>query len=358
MASSRDSKRKKERISTAKAFLSRGRKDYKGYESVVGQQFMRYGGPIPRDPALAIYLLQQANEKAIKAVAIASGLFTPIQLMTPPYGHNSLALYSDFFQKILKLSTTGNLINLWNLSLSPTGKTIGNTDEAIQKLQQLKDNTKRNRQPNSPNWFDDFALLAPDQMSQVLQIFFKLHKITTSGVFQLLKPAFLISRENVQNYLDNPTLEQFQRLMSPAFRNHPPMDAARFALELPKLATGLDFESLLMQALQQEKKAASSTKSGKVKRDSIEKELTAGFAFTSLLFLTAITFPHENSTRYPAVKKASTTSKCTTHNLGCADYTSKLGIVYNLHDVGKLTKITLDEISPFLETASIFSSLK
>ena len=71
---------------------------YRAFTRVVGKQYICSKKDLPDDPALAVYLLQQAAEKTVKAIAIASGQFEDEKLKQD-YSHNSLMLLSDVLLK-------------------------------------------------------------------------------------------------------------------------------------------------------------------------------------------------------------------------------------------------------------------
>jgi hypothetical protein len=81
----------KRNIEYARRWLSRAIKDFNHFKKLVPFD-KRTNKPVRcSDPALAVYLLQQSLEKAVKAAAIASGQYKARDFIHY-YSHNSLAL--------------------------------------------------------------------------------------------------------------------------------------------------------------------------------------------------------------------------------------------------------------------------
>jgi hypothetical protein len=94
-----DKKKADRNLQYARRWLQRAGKDFETFKKLV--PFDRNTNKPVRcsDPALAAYLLQQSVEKAVKATAIASELYSTSDFKK--YGHNSLLLIINFYGKII-----------------------------------------------------------------------------------------------------------------------------------------------------------------------------------------------------------------------------------------------------------------
>ncbi len=71
--------------------------------------------------SLAIYLLQQALEKTVKGVAIASGQFEDKELRKE-YSHNSLRLLSDVILKLIEIPAIQSALLVMKAGLGKTSE--------------------------------------------------------------------------------------------------------------------------------------------------------------------------------------------------------------------------------------------
>jgi hypothetical protein len=71
--------------------------------------------------------------------------------------------------------------------------------------------------------------------------------------------------------------------------------------------------------------------------------MLSGFALSSLMFVSALTFPHEQTSRYPSLSKSNSRD-----DLDCDSYNSNLGIVFNLQELCKLIGMILGDLDEIL----------
>lgn len=206
---------KNQRILKAKSWLNRAKKDYQGYAKIVGRQFIYSKKNSAEDPALAIYLLQQASEKAVKAIAVASGDFEEGELFT----HNSLMLILDLIQKWLEIPNVRPMLTL--LRSFYTGSAAGylDADKVLATIKTTKENIDKNRPPDIPDWVSQFGLLPPNQIQGVVNMLILLRSSMESGVFHLLRPDIIYDASKVKGYMTQPTAENLQAILAPAFRD-------------------------------------------------------------------------------------------------------------------------------------------
>lgn len=269
-----NSAKAEERLAEARRWLARARKDHEAYQRLVGRSFALQEGAPPKDPALAIYLLQQANEKALKGLAIASGKYSHQDL--EKFSHDSMALYADFLDKLLDTCVGHVIFCLANKARESVGiEPWSNIDEVRRQLK------------SRSQWFR-------------------------------------------------------------AFREWPAEPVEKFARALLnwQTCTAVAFVSTFVKTLQQYIPETNQTG----EEQALRSVLNSTWAFTALLFLSALTFPHEASTRYPSPQSTGKDKP-----LDCESYSdTQLGIVRHLHSVGKLTQLMLINFDPLLEMISDF----
>lgn len=347
---------KDNRLAIARSWLKRARRDYRGFEKVVGQQYLRSRKDLPDDPALAIYLLQQACEKAVKAVAIASGEFDG-EVLISKYGHDSLMLFADISLKLLDIPFVELAWRGVKREQRKTSKKMLSPREVRNRLHNLKLNIKRyeERPPDVPDWLKEFATLPSDPIKQVVTMLLGLHKTMQSAIFKMLEPNLQFDVRKLLDYMKKPNKLILEQALAPSFRSRKlSIDKLDTTLDLIALFTGGNFRELLAQAIDKE---PLDLKQGKVKigkRSAIEENFLSFWALCALMFLAAFTFAHEAWTRYP--KLVSSQTGQTVFELDCDSYSADLGIVSCLRDLGSLARITLTDIEQMLDTISgIFS---
>ena len=81
--------RREANLEYSKRWIRRAQLDFKLFKHLVPLKSGPYSIVHCQDPALAIYLLQQSIEKAIKAVAVATGEYSHLKLRLQ-HGHNEV----------------------------------------------------------------------------------------------------------------------------------------------------------------------------------------------------------------------------------------------------------------------------
>jgi len=342
--------KKQDRITRAKAWLKRARKDYRGYTKVVGQQYIRSKKSLPDDPALAVYLLQQSAEKTVKAVAIASGEFETKELKLE-YGHNSLMLLSDIMIKVLEIPIVEPLIRLMKISLGQKGGKLLDIVEARARFQEIKQNIAKDRSPDTPDWLKEFALLPSEQIKPIVIMLLKLRGNIQSSIHKILRTNLRFDVQKMKDYLDNTTESNLRGVFAPSFRDSRiPPDALAFALNTIPIFTGIDFRQSLESAINEDSVDLRRISPMLEKRNILEEQFLSVWALCSLMFLAAFTFAHESWARYPNSERK---------DLDYESYTGEIGIVSCLNELGQLMKDTVYDIEDMLETiADVFSHFR
>jgi HEPN domain-containing protein len=333
---------KNQRILKAKSWLNRAKKDCRGYAKVVGRQFIYSKKDLAEDPALAIYLLQQASEKAVKAIAVASGDFEESELFT----HNSLKLLLDLIQKWLEIPAVRPTLNLLKSFYTQPASDYLDIDKILEKISTTKENIDKDRPPDVPDWVSGFALLPPNQVRGVVNMLITLRPKMESEIFHLLRPEIMVDTSKIKEYVNQPTASSLQAMLAPAFRgDNINSDALSYIEKVIPIFTGKSLQQQLIEALGNEPINLQSPRRKIGKRSYFEKSALSTWSMGTLLFLAAFTFAHESWTRYPNTINS---------KLDCDSYTENLGIVSCLRELGQLTRDSIYGIEDSLDSISSF----
>lgn len=269
------------------------------------------------DPALAVYLLQQSVEKAVKAVAIASGQYKTNDFINY-YKHNSLALILNLDNRIIEK------IDL--LGLKPVTDLMGvDLASGALKLRGLEEKAlgdKLNSTLKTESIRAESVRISPEVIDQVLDMVIKIRSLFLDAV-----------------------RSAFGHLPELGIRK------GRGTVEAPEalLKAPLEFQKILSNF------GVQST-GGTNRTAMITNYLGVWSLSTALLFLTYFTFAHESISRYP--RKPGEANKVKTDKLGCEDYDDSLGVVNRIGRLGYVTGLTLNEMKEELETIALFFATK
>lgn len=275
-----DMNTKKRCSEDAALWIERSRKDYEAT-----------GLLKTKDPALAIYLLQQCIEKSVKALAVASGKFDCAYLRKESK-HDSAGLLIKLWQELGASKSSSALSSILNLLNVPDPDLI----EALQYTIELK---------RLPLFSSHFKFKQNDTLELSLRI---------SG--------------KELNYL-------YQYSESPP---------SLILMKMPLARSGT--KSLIDLTIQFSldsgvKALVASSVSGKRRiKASLESQFLKDKLLFTLFLLAALTYGHEASTRYP---------RCPGDNIGYQDYTDNLPIVKHMGLLYEILDAILPEVDHLLE---------
>jgi len=147
-----DEERREEIIDAASDWVRAARRDMDAYRSLVRCTFLPFIKCRPKEAHMAISHLQQATEKMVKAVAIASGKFTYTEVKHK-YGHDSLTLYADFIGKMIELESVKGLMNIVQGKVKANSEVeIVSYDRAHEILENVKANIRKKGR-EVPAWY-------------------------------------------------------------------------------------------------------------------------------------------------------------------------------------------------------------
>ncbi len=320
-------------LENAKEWLQRAGKDFAAFKKLVPFNKQNYRNIQSSDPALAVYLLQQSVEKAVKAVAITSGQYSGASIKKS-FSHNSFDLLLDFQSRVLSQTRDLGLDDIYKL-LSGIG-----TIQAEEKIS----NARRASQVN------ELARSSPDVVESLLRV---AESIRKDAILKTLKEIFgphskiRTQEQNKKDETVQDTVEIFDRIWT---RNLGQPDLT--ASELDLVATITDKLAKLSPLRDGDKKMP-----GFITVERNTETWLGIWSLVSLIILACLTFPHESSSRYPGLPQ-SIEGAIGVKKLNCGDYNQDLGIVKNLGYFGRVTELVLNDMSEMLDAVGFFFGVR
>ncbi|MBA7499087.1 hypothetical protein ES704_01827 [subsurface metagenome] len=325
-------------IDYARRWLSRALKDFALFKKIVPFD-KRTDKPVRcSDPALAVYLLQQSVEKAVKAAAIASGQYKTKDF-TLYYRHNSLALIINLNNKIVaKIKTMGleSVTKMIGVDLSDGESKLSGFESQIMGIAPLL-----NKDGGKVDFKSESISLAPKVIDQILDMIIRSRSLTLDIIrttFNLL-PKMGIHKGH--EAIDDP--DAFLRNLADLIASSNPK------LHSPseeQLKAPIEFVKHMMDA--------GVETSGELSRKDTTMNYLGVWAFSiALLLLTYITYAHESTSRYPLKQRGDIRKG----DIGCDDYDENLGIVNRIGKIGYVTSLTLNDIKDELDSLALFFTI-
>jgi HEPN domain-containing protein len=244
-----------------------------------------------KDPALAIYLLQQCIEKSVKALAIASGKFDCGYLKSNSK-HDSKRLLKELWRKLDVSKSSSTLSSILDLPDMPARDLV----EALQYTIELT---------RLPLFSSPFNFEQNDTLRLSLRINGEkldcLYRYSESPPSLILEPP--LERSGTKSLID--LTIQFS------------LDSGIEALVAPSVSEKREIKA------------------------SLESQFLKDKLVFALFFLAALTSGHETSTRYP---------RCPGDNRGCQDYTDNLPIVKHMGLLYEILDAILPEVDSLLKS--------
>lgn len=325
----------KRNIEYARRWLNRAIKDFNCFKKLVPFDKRTNKPARCSDPALAVYLLQQSLEKAVKAAAIASGQYKARDFIHY-YSHNSLAFIVNLYNKIIAqihaigLETVAT--KMIGMDLADGESKLGGLEKQVLGVTPLLDKNGR-----EVDFRSESVRITPEVIDQILDVIIQIRSRTldiTRAVFGMLpklgihKGQVIITdtEEFLRSFSDSITANLGIRSLSE--------EQMKAAIEFVQHMTSSGFEP-----------------EDKLKRREIITNYLGVWALSSaLFFLTYLTFAHESTSRYPLKYKGN----IKTGRIGCDDYDESLGIVNRIGKIGYVTNLTLNDMRNEIDTIALF----
>jgi len=329
-----DEKRAKRNVEYARRWLDRAIRDFSVFRKLVPfdgktNKPIRCSGP-----ALAVYLLQQSIEKAVKAAAIASGQYGARDFRQY-YSHNSLGLIANLYNRIIAqiqvmhLDTVAKQMGVDLLDGESKLRTLEN--QVMGKTHLLGKNGE------DLNFRSTSIRISPEVIDQIINMIIRIRSSTlaiTRVAFGMLP---MLGVHKGQAVIED--TEGFLRSLADSIAanlqiSSPSEQQMKAAAQLIQQMIGSGFEPV-----------------GEPKRrDIIAGNLGAWALSAALLFLSYLTFAHESTSRYPLKRGGNTR----TGRIGCDDYDTTLGIVNRIGRIGYVTSLTLNDMKTEIDALALF----
>ena len=337
-----DKRKAASNVAHAKHWLNRANKDFNLFKKLVSFDNRIKKPARCSDPALAVYLLQQSVEKAVKAVAIASGQYEARDFVRF-YKHNSLALIINLNLKMLakiKELRADHMMFLMGVDLADAESKLSTLEnQVLGRIPLMSKDGKKvsfrrecmSLKPETIDLLLDSSILIRRKVLDVIKTAFRV--LTDMGIYRghggIKNTDAFIKKlsEEVTSRLDVSSLSK-EQLQVPE--------------EFVKLMRSFGLE------------AGNEIDERSDRRDVTMHHLAIWAFSYSLLWLSYITFAHESSPRYPLKHKGN----INTGKLGCDDYDTQLGIVNRIGQLGYAASLTLSEIKNEIEEVAYFFAVE
>lgn len=328
----------KRNIEYARRWLNRAIKDFNLFKKLVPFD-KRTNKPVRcSDPALAVYLLQQSVEKAVKAAAIASGQYKARDFIHY-YRHNSLALIINLYNKIIaKIQDMGleTVAKMMGIDLLDSESKLGGLENQIMGVTALLDKNGK-----EVDFRSESIRITPEVINQMIDMIIRNRSLTLDIIRNAFNLLPVLGIHKGQRTIEDPEafLRNFSESMTTTLKVRSPSEEQMTApIEFVKHIIGLGFEPA--EALQ--------------RTHTIMNYLGAWAFSNALLFLTYFTFAHESTSRYPLKHRGNIKKG----KIGCDDYDESLGIVNRIGRLGYVTSLTLNDMKNEINSLALFFAVR
>ena len=324
------------RLQHAKVWLRQARRDQAVVDRILQQFSRRTPQHLPRNTDIAVYLLQQSVEKAAKSLMFAAG--EDESTLRNRYGHNSLLAVLDFVNQQLNHDGYGDMLDL--LMRNPLYG-LPTTQESLQAVEDLTHEVRMGR-------FRQLAVLPSEPMGAMVQLMLELrHKIIT--LTNTLLPSRTTLRIDASEVDDASAADYILKVATSAFRAEQLTDDT-----LTSVREIID--GVAPEWIEQWREAGELDIT--IIRDGLLSNMVMPhlWALLALYLLSALTFPHEASSRYPGPWNAPDDPLRASESgmLGVQHYNESLGIVTLLPKINTLTRFMLEAMGHRQEYTVVF----
>ena len=322
----------------AEVWLDRAVADNDALAGLLSVPWYRFEHQVEQ-PGQAVYLLQQAVEKAVKALMVADGM-DENALGKGPYGHDNLTIVLSFFERILEIPAYANAV----------GPLLGSISEDFEDITEISEHLRDAKGLVKETLAKELAVAPPCLVKGIVNWFETSRRDSVSNVRASLPSRFKVKVEpsadgsssyveglmrNLDSVVEKETIPARHRVASEE------STASFFAAVAP----------WLFQRTQQDQARIVT-----LDRDlDVSKLVRQGLALPHLMFLAALTFPHATTSCYPAPVGAPDdpveAARC--GQLGSQHYTRELGVVDQIRELNEQVKIVLQDLRPFLRGTSM-----
>lgn len=324
-------------IEYARCWLNRATKDFNLFKKLVPFD-KRTNKPVRcSDPAIAVYLLQQSVEKAVKAAAIASGQYMAKDFIRF-YSHNSLGLIMNLYNKIIATIRAMGLdfvTKMMGVDLLNGESKLGRLEGQIMGLAPLLD-----KDGKEVDFKSESISLTPEVIDQILDMVIRNRTLLLDVIRTTFNALPSMGIHKGHGVIDDPQafLRQLSDIVTTNLKIRSPSDEQlRVPTEFVRHMINSGFEP-----------------TENLERTDMIVNYLGVWAFSiSLVSLAYLTFAHENTTRYP-LKHEGNIQK---GKIGCNDYNESLGIVNRIGKIGYVTSLTLNDMRNEIDSLALFFAI-
>jgi hypothetical protein len=329
-----------ENMEYAQRWLNRAIKDFNTFKKLVPFD-KRTQKPVQcSDPALAVYLLQQSVEKAVKALAIASGQYKTLDFVNY-YKHNSLGLILNLIRKIcekVQFLNLNEVADLIGLNLTDAGIRLSNLEDQVMEKSNFNEKAYKKL-----DFKKESIIIRPENMDRILDMLMTIRDVFLSAIRSAYQHMNRMDLNKINLSLENPELilKKFAEGVTSDLKINPlTNDQIEAQLEFAKYLNTLPLQT-----------------GPRLKRTDMISNYLGVWAFgISLYLLTYLTYAHESTSRYP--ERLDGSNEIIGSKIGCDDYNDNLSIVSRIGRIGYIASITLNEMPKQLEEMASFFTTK
>lgn len=330
-----NTKRAQNNINYAQRWLDRAVKDFNLFKKIVPFDKRTNKPVICSDPALAVYLLQQSIEKAVKAAAIASGQYRARNFIHY-YRHNSLALIMNLNNKIvarIQAMDIGPVVKMMGIDLANGESKLDTLENQIMGVIPLLD-----KDGKKVDFRSESIRITTEVIDQTLDMIIRNRVLILDVIRTVFSVLPDLGIHKGRGTIEDPEafLRSLTDLISSSNPNLrlPSEEQLKVPIELVKRMTSAGFKPV-----------------NEIQRTETIMNYLGVWAFSNaLLFLTYFTFGHESTSRYPLKKRGDIEKGI----IGCDDYNESLAIVNRIGRLGYVTSLTLNDMKSEIEAISVF----
>jgi|GEM_PF-4177998 len=297
----------------AQSWLDRARRDFVAFRVFAAlDEKNTKKSPRPRDGALAVYLLQQCIEKAVKSLVAASG-------KAVTYSHNSQLLISEFLADyVKKMNVIGSQKFVSHLGL----------DSSDGKFEELIETAKKHYRSSK----DTFGVPAKD-LSRILSGLHDIRSKIIENSRAIKKPL-----HELQRLFDGvDSMEDF----TPSLHQEINSFFKKCAIFISEDQWGSIMR--LVTSIGEKDDEVKGKKQGLIFAELIDSAYSGSLSIISLHLLSHITIQHENTSRYPSNISISRSSA--TEEIGWEQYMSEsVGVVKHRGGLADATSKALIDV--------------
>jgi len=327
-------KKAKRNIEYARRWLNRATRDFNTFKRLVPFDKTTNKPVRCSDPSLAVYLLQQSVEKAVKAAAIASGQYKARDF-TRYYSHNSLALIVNLYNRVIDQIQAMGL----EVAAEVVGIDLGDGESKLRRLEdQIMGVTPLlDKCGKKVDFRSESIRITPQVIDQILDMIIQIRSRTLDTIRTVFSVLPKLGIHKNQTIIGD--AEEFLR----AFSNLVAADLGVRSLSEEQIRAAIEFVQRLTSS-------SPETMYKLQRRETIMNYLGVWALSTALLFLSYLTFAHESTSRYPLKHRGDMVRG----RIGCDDYDEDLGIVNRIGKAGYVTSLMLNDLRNEIDSIALF----